>query len=442
MKAAVIGSGISGASAAYLIKKKLKCDVFVIEKQSIGGKAYSVERDGYLIETGPNGFLENKKEILSLVYESGFESELIKANSDSKRRFIYSNGRLWELKDNPLSLLFSGFFSLGGLYAFFREPFVRPFFEDETVEEFVLRRFSKEMLDKLIGPMVCGVFAGDPSYMSMESNFPRIKEIERRYGSLIKGLMSLMAEKKAKASSAKGSFSADLLSFKKGILSFVRHLLDGVDVVFDKIGEISKGDRFHLKGLKDSYSADIVVFAIPAYAIADVLSGYDPDVSRAVSSIEYAPMAVLSFGFDRKWLGSVVDSFGYLFDLNEIEDIIGVLFDSTIFQHRAKEDKLLVRCMVGGALRKDSPFKSNLFQIGIKELQRSASIFRPPEFFYKVVHPKAIPQYSLNHKDVLNTIKDFENRNRGLFITGNAFWGISLNDCVKASYNLIERIGG
>ncbi|AEA33592.1 protoporphyrinogen oxidase [Hippea maritima] len=441
MKAIVVGAGISGASAAFLLKK-LNYDVLVIEKLRIGGKAYSVAQNGYVIETGPNGFLENKKEILNLVYESGFEKELIEANKESQRRFIYSKNKLWELKNNPISLLFNGFFSIGGILSFLEEPFVRPLLEDETVEDFVLRRFSKEMLNKLIGPMVCGVFAGDPSRMSMESNFPRIKEVEKEHGSLIRGLIDLMIKRKARASSAKGSLSANLLSFKNGVLSFIEHLLNGVDVVFDEIGEITKNEKFYLKGKTANYSADIIVFAIPSYALTKVFWDADREFAKAVSSVEYAPMSVLAFGFNKEGLPDIVNSFGYLFNLEEIEDIIGVLFDSSIFKGRAYKDKMLIRCMVGGALRKNSPFKSNLFEIGIKELQRSASIFLPPEFFYKLVHPKAIPQYSLGHKNVLNSVKDFEDKNKGLFITGNAFWGISLNDCVKASYDLIERVGG
>ncbi len=442
MKIAVVGGGISGVSSAYLLKKYTKHDVVLIEKEKfVGGKAHTFKEDGYTIETGPNGFLDNKEEIKKLIYDSGFEESVIESRDASRRRFIYSKNRLYELPQNPIKILFSDFFSIKGIFDVLKEPFVKPFFEDETLENFVERRLGREMLDKLIGPMACGVYAGDPKYMSMDATFGRIKEIERQYGSLIKGLIGMMRQKKAHTNSVSGPFSAKLLSFKDGVGSFINHLARNIDAINSEVVNIERSSEgYKLYFEKRSIYADYVVFALPAYALSKILSNFDYKFSSALNAIGYAPLSVVSLGFDSEKLPEVVDSFGYLFNLNDIEDTIGVLFDSSIFEFRAKEDKVLVRLMIGGAIKKDSAFKKDIYAIAVKELQRSASIYYPFEYSNFIRHKTAIPQYGMNHKKIIEEVKDFERKNRGIFITGNAFYGVSLNDCVKSSYDLLGKI--
>ena len=441
MRVIVVGGGISGVSAAYLIKKHTQYEVLLIEKDALGGKAQSIHKDNYLIETGPNGFLENKPDILRLISESNFDSEIIESNDYARRRFIFSGGNLIELSSNPLKLLTGKLLSRKAIINILKEPFIKPIFEDETVENFIRRRLGDEFLNKVIGPMVCGIFAGDPAIMSMESNFKRIKEIEREHGSLIKGLINLMKNRKAKASSASGGFDSKLLSFRNGINSFISHLSKDLTKITDTIITIKKEPKgYTLFGKNSEYKADIVIFATESYSLANILKELNPDLSNLLNQIPYAPMAVVALGFDRKKLPEIVNSFGYLFALNEIKDVIGVLFDSSVFPFRSAEDKFLIRLMIGGALAQESPFKKNLFQIATEELNRSAKIFAPFEFSYKVIHKKAIPIYTMQHKEIVKAISEFELKQKGIFITGNAFYGISLNDCVKSAYNTLEKI--
>jgi len=442
-KATVVGGGVSGISIAYLIKNHTDFNVSVIEKERLGGKAVTVRTNGYLIETGPNGFLSNKEEIKKLIEESHFEDQLIQSNNEANRKFIFSSGKLWEIPGNPTKLLFSGFLSTKAKLKILKEPFVKPYLNDETVEDFVKRRLGEELLNKVIGPMVCGVFAGDPKIMSMESNFPRIKEIERNYGSLIKGLISLMINKKAGASATTGGFSSKLLSFKGGVLSFLNHLSKGIEIIKDSIVDLKReGNGYVVKGIKSSYASDIVIFAVPSYALKEILKNYNYELSKILNKIPYTPMSVVALGYEDKDLPDVKNSFGYLFSLNEIRDVIGVLFDSSVFDFRAKKDKVLIRLMVGGQLAKDAPFKKNAIELAIKELQRSASIFKPFEFSFIKRHERAIPVYTMEHKSVLDAINEFEHKNRGVFITGNAFYGVGLNDCVKSAYKTLEKIKG
>ena len=442
MDIAVVGGGISGVSAAYIINKHTEHNVILIEKdQELGGKSKTIHDSGYTIETGANGFLDNKEEIRKLVEESNFGENIIQSRDKSRRRFIFSDDRLFELPENSVKLLFSNFLTLKGKLAFIKEPFVPMLKFDETLEHFVIRRLGREILNKLIGPMSIGVYAGDPTKMSMDATFSRIKEIERQYGSLIKGLFKLMREKKANTNSASGPFSAKLLSFKQGLSSFISHLSRDIKTIHDYVSGIERANnRFILKTDKSDIEADGVVFAVPAYALSDILSSYSSELSKSLKEIEYAPITIAALGFNKHLMPDVVNSFGYLFDMNAIEDVIGVLFDSSVFDYRAEENKLLARVIIGGAIRKNSAYKGNIIEMAVRELQRSAGIFAPFEYAKIIRHKYAIPQYGLEHKDILENINKFEIENPGLLITGNAFYGVSLNDCVKSSYNLLNRI--
>ena len=442
MRIAIVGGGISGASVAFLLNSRGSLDIELIEPSHIGGKALSLHESGYLVESGPNGFLDNKEEILRLIDECGFGDEVIESRDEARRRYIYCCGKLHAVPNDPFAIIKGDLLGKLAILRVVRELFVAPVLSDETLASFVIRRLGKEMLDKLIGPMASGVYAGDPWKMSMDATFGRIKEIERRYGSLIVGLVRMMLDKRATTKSASGPFSAKLLSFKRGVGSFVCHLVNGINVLQDRvvgIERVSGKYRLFLE-LSGGRIYDSVVFAVPSWELSAIVAGFDRDFSKLLQLIEYAPMAVVAMGFDRRHMPDLVESFGYLFSLSSIRDVIGVLFDSSIFEHRAPKGKVLVRLMVGGAMRKRAPFRSDLVGVAVSELQRSAGIFAPFEWSTVIRHPKAIPQYDMNHSRVIAGVEEFEGANSGLFVTGNAFYGVSLNDCVASAYRVVERI--
>ena len=441
MKAIVIGAGISGLSCAYLLKKE-GFDVTVLEKEiQNGGKIQTIQENGLLIEAGPNGFLYNETTI-KFIEQTGFLKNLIKAKQSSNRKFIY-DGRLYEIPTKQQKLLIDNFLSIKSKLALLKEPFVKPNPNDETVAEFVTRRLGKEFLDKLIGPMSLGIYAADPYSMSITSNFKRIKEIELKYGSLIKGLVSLMKQKKANTSSASGQFAKELYSFKEGMQSFTDHIAKSVNVLNKQnVVSIEKASKYVVYTNIDRFEADIVVFAAPSFEIAKIIQNLDNKLSKSLVNIPYSPIVLVALAFSKKFANKVVDSYGYLFDLNKIDKTIGVLFDSSIFENRSPEDRFLVRMFLGGALRPSVVQKSNfeILQIALAELQRSAKIFAPFEYYKIIKYASAIPQYLLNHTEIIKQIQEFESRNTGLYFLGNAFYGVGFNDCISNSYNLIKTI--
>lgn len=441
MKAIVVGGGISGLSSAFLLQKK-GFEVLLLEKKpQSGGKINTIKENGYLIEAGPNGFLYNEN-TMKLINEAGFTDNLIEAKQSSNRKFIF-DGKLYEIPQKQQKLLFSTFLSLKSKLALIKEPFVKPNPEDETVAEFVTRRLGKEFLDKLIGPMSLGIYAADPYTMSTLSNFKRIKEIESTYGSLIKGLIKLMSQNKANVSSTSGQFAKKLYSFKNGMQSFTNHLSKNINILYDCcVQSIEKNSKFNIHTNIGNFETDIVVLAAPSFEIANIISNLDHNISQSLNSLTYSPIVLVALGFNKKFANSVVDSYGYLFDLNKIDNTIGVLFDSSIFENRSSENRFLVRMFLGGAIRQSIIQKNNLelLQSAVAELQRSAKILAPFEYFKIIKYRHAIPQYLMNHKEIIQQINEFESKNHRLYITGNAFYGVGFNDCINSAYNLIKKI--
>jgi len=184
-KIAVIGGGLSGLTVAYaLLNKNKDLDITVFESDSRpGGKIWTDKSDGFLCEKGANGFLDNKPHTLELCKSLGIEP--VRSNKNSKKRFIYLNGRLNALPESPLSFIKSDLLSWGGKLRMLLEYNAPKGPEDETVADFIIRRLGKEALEKLIDPMCSGIYAGDPYKMSIKSCFARIKELEQVYGGLL-----------------------------------------------------------------------------------------------------------------------------------------------------------------------------------------------------------------------------------------------------------------
>jgi len=198
-QAIIIGGGISGLSTAWLLGRQaqesgIPLQITLLEKETqVGGKIRSVRENGFTCEWGPNGFLDNKPQTLELCRALGIEDRLHRSNDNARKRFIYSEGRLHRLPENGTSFLKSKLLSWPGKLRLAAEPFAAaaPAGLDETLADFARRRLGQEALDKLIGPMVSGIFAGNPETMSLKSCFPRIAELEREYGGLFKAMLRL-----------------------------------------------------------------------------------------------------------------------------------------------------------------------------------------------------------------------------------------------------------
>ena len=454
----IIGGGISGLSTAWLLDKRAReagipLQLTLLEQEpQAGGKIKSVREQGYLCEWGPNGFLDSKPQTLELCTALGISNRLHRSNDNARKRFIYSEGQLHRLPENGLSFLKSKLLSWPGKFRLMGEPFAsaNPG-GDETLAHFGRRRLGAEALQKLIAPMASGIFAGDPETMSLVSCFPRIAELEREYGGLFMAMFALAKKKRQERKEGKISSSAagpggTLTSFKEGIQfltdTLAAQLGDRVRTGINVVSISQTNGQWEVSTSDGAVQqADLVISAAPAYAAAAMLESVDDALVATLRQIQYSTLSVVCCGFQTAGLGHPLDGFGYLVPKEEGRTVLGTLWDSSMFEGRAPAGSALLRSMAGGAC------KPELIQLSDEELVKrvrddlraTMGITKAPAFSRIIRHQQAIPQYTTGHGKRLEAIEARLWQHKGLLLTGNAFRGVGLNDCVAASQATVER---
>ena len=441
MKVGIVGAGISGlATAQAILVREPAADVTIFEAGNRTGGKVETETvaAGYLCEWGVNAFLDKSPRTLELCAEVGLTP--LRGNDSAKKRYVYSEGELHQLPEKPPQFLKSRLLSWPGRLRVVGEVFTGPGDkDDETLAEFGTRHLGREAFEKLIDPMASGVFAGDATRMSLKSCFPRIHEVESQYGSLIRGLIKL--QKEARRSGSKNTPGPGpggmLTSFAQGMseLTDTLAVLLGprVRLATPIVGVSYEQGRYGLHPeAGSSETFDSVVLAAPAHAQGPMLRDLAPAMAGEVDAIPYPALAVVCLGYDRVRMGAGLDGFGFLIPSREKRDILGTVVDSNVFPNRAPEGKVLLRTMVGGARNPglaELPDDQLLDRV-LANLKDIMGVEADPEFVSIYRHERAIPQYLVGHSERLRTIEAELQKFPGLVLTGNAFRGVSLNDCV------------
>ncbi len=345
MKVAIVGGGMSGLSTAFYVKR-LKPDwqLTLFEKQlHLGGTMQTRNVDGFLFETGSNGFLSNKPHTLDLAKASGADSLLMKSNDAARIRYVFTD-RLHRLPENPKAFLGTKLLSLRGKLRVMAEVIIPPKrgVEDETLQSFGYRRVGKEFTNVFLNAMSAGIFGSSPEVLSVNAAFPAVVRLEQDYGGLFRGML-----KKKKKQAGPGGV---LMSFTGGVERFVEHLAGQVN------GDLKTGtnvtglertaDGFVVTSEREAATYDKVVLATPAYVSAELMRAVDPNIAEDLAEIEYSPISVVGFGYDH--LHHPLQGFGLLTTASAGKEILGVLWDSSIFSDRAPSGKKSVRVMIGG----------------------------------------------------------------------------------------------
>ncbi|OGP78320.1 MAG: protoporphyrinogen oxidase [Deltaproteobacteria bacterium RBG_16_64_85] len=456
----IVGAGISGLCTAHYLVKTLstagrEAEIVLFEAEKVpGGKMRTIREDGFNLEWGPNGFLTNKPYSLELVKELGIEDRLARSSDLARKRFIYSDGRLHRLPETPQAFLASNLLSLRGRLRILWEPFAPgpPPGVDESLGDFARRRLGAEALEKLLDPMVTGIFAGDPDKMSLRSCFPLIHDLERKHGGLVKGMISLQWERRRAGEKREMSAGPGgvLMSFDAGVQALTdvlaKLLSEGLHTGVSVESVRHRDGKFLLSlvenGGRGEIDTDVLVLATPAYSAAAVLVRLDPRISEALAAIPYSPISVVALGYDQATLGHPLDGFGFLIPRLEKRKILGALWDSSVFPNRAPAGKALIRAMVGGVRNPELAAlpAEKLIDLTRKELTATMGIAVAPVLARAFFHDKGIPQYLVGHGKVLERIKTRLAAYPGLYLNSNAYRGIALNDCVLQSRLTAERI--
>jgi oxygen-dependent protoporphyrinogen oxidase len=446
---AIIGGGITGLTAAFRLRQ-MRLPVTVYEASArLGGVIQSIETDGYLAEFGPNTVLETSPKIVALIRDLGLESRRLYSNPAAGNRFIVRGKRPVNLPGSPLDFFSTPLFSWSAKLQLLAEPFIRrsdPEIE-ESLAEFVLRRLGREFLDYAINPFVAGVYAGDPARLSVKQAFPKLHALEQKYGSLIKGQILGARERRRRAEVSKQN--APKFSFEHGLQELIdalgRQLKDSLRLR-SKVTRLERhGDAWDVT-VQDEGPATrhcAVLLAAPAYRLAELnISGTDSPSLAPLAEIHYPPVASVVLGFRREDVPHPLNGFGMLIPAVEGFRILGTLFSSSLFPHRAPPGHVTLTSYVGGTRAPELAARGvdELAAITTEDLRVILGIRGEPTFRHHVFYPKAIPQYEVGYGRFKQLMADVEAKAPGLFLAGHYRDGISLGDSLASGSDAADRI--
>lgn len=438
----VVGGGISGLAAAWALQRRGVSVMLLEATTRAGGTIGSAREHGCLCESGPNSTLETTPLIGTLLDELGITGERVYANPAARNRYILRNGRLIPLPLSPFAFISTPLFSAGAKLRLLREPFVSRGAPDaeESVAAFVRRRLGGELLDYAINPFVAGVYAGDPEKLSVSAAFPRLHELEQKYGSLIRGQVFGARERARKLEESKQA--AAMLSFKRGMQTLpdaIASRLARVEFNAKAVAVTPGSGGFTVtasgaNGPRDLH-ARAVLLATPAAAAAKLVAPFAPQATGALAAIPYPPVAVAICAYPRGAIAHALDGFGFLVPQREGRQILGTIFSSTLFGERAPPDIALLTTFIGGMRQPDLALLDPDEISNIAQAELAALLGAPPQAkFVRVTRwPRAIPQYTLGHLDRIAQIERAERDIPGLFFCANYRGGIALGDCIKSA---------
>ncbi len=437
----VVGAGISGLVCAYYLRKS-GIDVQIVEASSRpGGVIRSERRDGFLLELGPQSF-SGTPQILDLCRDLGIQNELIEAPPHAPR-FLLINGQLKPAPLSPPAFFASSLFSAKTKWSILRDALGRstPPAADESVAAFIRRKFSAELLDRLAGPFVSGIYAGDPEKLSLRAAFPQLHEAERAAGSIIRGML------RAAKSKPGPKQRPTLQSFRDGNETLIKALAAnlgpalrcGVEVTSIQKGGAGipqPGDTFVVDvktmGGTETIVAGRLVLATPTHAAAKFLP---TEFAASLEETEYAPIAVVSLGYRKEDVGHSLEGFGFLIPRSENLRTLGTVWNSSLFPNRAPQGSVLLTSFIGGATDPQTIALSTeeISAIVHQEIAPVLSIHSQPSLTHVEVYRRALPQYNVGHAARIANLERESSDLLNLKLVGNYLRGPAIGACIEQS---------
>jgi oxygen-dependent protoporphyrinogen oxidase len=449
-KITVIGGGITGLSAAYRLQKAaqsrgITLDIKLLEASSrAGGVINTTRREGFVLEEGPDSFFTEKPQALNLCHELGLNGDLLETSSECRQSFIVRKGRLHPIPEGFFLLAparLSSFFaspiiSWQGKLRVLAEPFV-PFRsrEDESLGSFVRRRLGPEALDRLAQPLVAGIYGADAERLSLAATFPRFLKMERERRSLLKGVRRMSRTRQA--SGARYSLFMTLRSGMQELTDSITRVLGSIIRLNAPVRRIFKKSGTEWKIELQSgeiIETDGIIFALPAYTIAGILSRLAPSLSRKLGGIRYAHAATANFIYDEQVIGHPLNGFGFVVPAVEKRILLGCTFSHRKFPERAPAGKALIRAFIAGdesetIWRNPDEQTARLIE---KDLEELLGIRAKPLFMQARRHRLAMPQYEVGHRQLIDSISHEVSHLPGLALAGSWLNGIGVPDCIAS----------
>jgi oxygen-dependent protoporphyrinogen oxidase len=444
---AIIGAGITGLTAAFYLKRA-GVPVTVFEGGNrVGGVIQSLRKDGFLAESGPNTILETSPKIAQLVRDAGLESRKLATDSKAEARYVVRYGRPIEMPGSVPGFFTTKLFTIGAKLAMLREPFIKPRRDgvEESIGQFVVRRFNQEFLDHAIDALVAGIYAGDSHKLSLPHAFPKLKALEDNYGSMIKG--QLFGGRARKKSGEVAKDRAPKFSFDEGLQvlpdTLAAQLGDSLklNTPVTKLAQIADGWRLTTACGEADFGA--VIYCGTAYKLAELEIEAENALNlTAFSEINYPPVSAVVLGFRREDVAHSCAGFGMLIPKIEGFKILGTIFSSALFPNRAPTGHLTLTSYIGGARYPELGLlpPEKLEETVLADLRTLLGVKGKPVFTHTKTWPKAIPQYNVGYGKYRQLLNDLEAKASNLFFAGHYRDGVSLGDSIVAGVNIAERV--
>lgn len=457
-RVAVVGGGITGLACAYELQKSSRREgrpvaVTLLERsERLGGCIYTETADDFIVEGGPDCFLGEKPWARELCAELGIEDRLIGTDPASRRVYVLSGGRLHPLPEGfillvptaVLPFVTSSLFSLTGKLRMAMELFVPPLkdADDETLGSFVRRRLGQEVLDKIAEPLVAGIHAGDPETMSLRATFPRFLDLERKYGSLIRGMAARKKEMQARhgALHASGQPASLFLTLKGGLGELVARLesaLDGVDVRLGaEVEALSprQGGGWNI-GMAGAGPLEVeaAVLAVPSWQAARLVAHADGRLAELLETIPWVSSATVTSAWEISQVGHPLDGSGFVVSRGEGRSISACTWSSVKFEGRAPAGRVLLRAFVGGAKQEALAEKPDdaVAEMVRADLAEVMGLRGKPLFVSISRWPRAMPQYTMGHLERVEAVEAACKGHPGLALAGSSYRGLGIPDCIN-----------
>lgn len=464
---AVIGGGITGLAAAHRLielsdEHSQPVDVTLFEASDrLGGVFGTRSINGFTIETGADSFITNKPWAVDLCERLGLGDQLIGTSDENRRSLILLNGQPvptpagFELivPRQLRALLSSPFLSDEARYRVAEEAYIPPRTEttDESLADFVRRRFGQELLERIVQPMVGGIYTSDPEHLSILATLPRFVAMEREHGSLLRAVWT---QREDQADSEvdnipSGARYGLFATLKPGMSTLVTTLEQRLQErctlhLQTPVTSVSRadGNSLTLTTSVGQQTFDQVILAVPSYIAADLIAPCDNDLATCLSEIDYASSAIVVTGHRLADITHPVDAFGMVIPHIENRRILAVSFLSRKFPDRAPEGQVQLRTFVGGAMQPEllDLDDDQLVTIVCNELRDLLGVQGEPTVSVVTRYQRAMPQYHVGHLERVAAIEAAASAHPGLALAGNAYHGVGLPDCIHSGEQAAEGV--
>jgi len=470
LRVAVIGGGLTGLAAAHRLmelsaERGAPFDITLYEAgPKLGGLVGTVERDGYLIDVGADSFITNKPGAIGLCRRLGLESQLQPTESRYRGALVLHNGRpqpvpegfqllspsaLWPVLQSPI-------LSPAGKMRLAWEYFVPPRREaiDESLASFVRRRFGDEVLDRLVQPLVGGIYTSDPEKLSLAATMPRFLDMERKYGSLIRASRAASAPGTDEDRTSSGARYGLFTGLRGGMQELVDALVSRISAAckietntevasIESVTEASSRVTYQLQ-FPDSrkVDADAILITLPTHRAGDLLDGFDAALASSLRTIEYASSIIVVSGHRLSEVAHPLVAFGLVVPHIERRRILAVSFSSRKFPNRAPEGRVLLRTFVGGAMQPElcDLDDAAVRQLVLEELRDMLGVTGQPDFLEIYRYPRSMPQYFVGHLERVAEIERLTNAHSRFALAGNPYRGVGVPDAIASAEAAAERI--